>query len=80
MTTLHVRSIPDELYSRIQRLAQKRSRSLSAQVVTLLYDAVDEAERRLEQASALDSIRRRRFVTSPSGDHSLDLLREDRNR
>jgi hypothetical protein len=30
MATLHVRSVPEDLYERIQNLAQSRSRSLSA--------------------------------------------------
>jgi antitoxin FitA len=80
MTTLHVRSIPDELYTRIQRLAQKRNRSLSAQVVTMLSDAAAEEERRQEQGALLGSIRRRRFVPADRTPSSLDLLHEDRSR
>ena len=33
MATLHVRSVPEELYERIQRLAQSSSRSLSAEIM-----------------------------------------------
>ncbi|MGD0613737.1 MAG: hypothetical protein ABSB41_19755 [Anaerolineales bacterium] len=80
MPTLHVRSVPDELYDRIQQLAQTRSRSLSAQVVTMLYDALDEEEHRKEQAGVMTSIRRRRFVPPKKAKTSYELLREDRRR
>ena len=80
MPTLHVRSIPDDLYDRIQSLAQARSRSLSSQVVTMLYEAADEEESRSQQALVLTSIRRRRFVPPVKSASSQDLLREDRQR
>lgn len=32
---LHVRNVPDELYVRIQQLANAKNRSLSAQVISL---------------------------------------------
>lgn len=80
MPTLHVRSIPDDLYDRIRSLAQARSRSLSLQVVTMLYEAAEEEESRNQQARALTSIRRRRFVPPAKAASSLELLREDRRR
>ena len=80
MNTLHVRSIPDNLYQRLQQLARSRNRSLSAQVVTLLSRAVEEEERQREQTVLLDSIRRRRFTPPAQSPSSLDLLREDRKR
>ena len=80
MPTLHVRSVPEDLYTRVQELARTSSRSLSAQVVTLLYEALEEEERRLQQGSALRSIRRRRFAPPEGTPASTDLLREDRGR
>ena len=80
MNTLHVRSVPDDLYKRLQHLAQTRNRSLSAQVITMLEQAVEEEERRKKQEKILASIRRRRFVPPEKSPSSLDLLREDRNR
>jgi hypothetical protein len=44
MPTLHVRSVPEDLYDSGRKLAQLRSRSLGAQVVTMLYEALDEEE------------------------------------
>jgi plasmid stability protein len=80
MNTLHVRSIPEDLYQRLQRLAQMRNRSLSAQVVIMLTQALEEEERQKKQAQTLNSIRRRRFTPPAQALSSLDLLREDRKR
>jgi plasmid stability protein len=80
MNTLHVRSVPEGLYRRLQQLAQARNRSLSAQVITMLAQAVDEEERRLQQSQALASIRRRRFKVPVDAPDSVELLRQDRQR
>ena len=80
MNTLHVRSIPDDLYQRLQLLAKKRNRSLSAQVVDMLSQALEEEELRLKQTSILNSIRRRRFAAPRGSVTSLEFLQEDRKR
>ena len=80
MSTLHVRSIPEDLYTRVQELAQRSNRSLSAQVVTMLYEALEEEENRLQQGRILQGIRRRRFVPPKDAPASVDLLRKDRQR
>ncbi len=46
MNTLHVRSVPDDLYERLQKLAHSKNRSLSAQVITMLTQAIEDEERR----------------------------------
>lgn len=58
MATLHVRSVPEDLYERLQKLAQRQNRSLSAQVITLLYQALQEEENRKRQSKLLADIRR----------------------
>jgi plasmid stability protein len=80
MPTLHVRSVPEDLYRRLHALAQEQNRSLSAQVVTLLERALQDAELRQDQANALQSIRRRRFSPPAQLIDSTALLREDRSR
>lgn len=80
MTTLHVRSFPDDLYQRLQHLANARNRSLSAQVVTMLEAALEAEDRQTKQAQVLTSIRRRRFTPPALSPSSLDLLHEDRQR
>ena len=80
MNTLHVRSVPDDLYNRLQQLAKSRNRSLSAQVITMLAQAVEDEERRKKQTKTLASIQRRRFKAPRNAPSTLDLLREDRTR
>jgi antitoxin FitA len=80
MNTLHVRSVPDDLYQQLQHLAKLRNRSLSAQVVEMLSQAIEEEELRSKQAAALNAIRRRRFTLPEQAPTSLDFLHEDRSR
>jgi antitoxin FitA len=80
MNTLHVRSVPDDLYQRIQMLASQKNRSLTAQVITLLEQAVADEERRVKQAEVLGAIKRRRFTAPKNAPDSLQLLQEDRTR
>lgn len=80
MHTLHVRSVPSTLYNRLRELAQARQRSLSAQVILLLDRAVTDEMKRQEQATILESVRRRRFTPPPDAPEPLELLREDRAR
>ena len=79
MTTLHIRSVPEDLYEQLRELAYARQRSLSAQVITLLEQALREERQRAEQADLLASIRRRRFKPAAAIDSTV-LLREDRAR
>ena len=65
MQTLHVRSVPDELYDNLRSLAQDRQRSLSAQVILMLDRALVEEQRRQEQTEILETVRRRRFTPPP---------------
>jgi len=80
MPILHVRNVPAELYARLKRRAAAQRRSLSAEVITLLEWAVEEAER--TPAATLTSIRQRRFFnpTDAGAPESTQLLREDRER
>ena len=80
MNTLHVRSVPDDLYKQLQQIAHARNRSLSAQVITMLAQAVEDEERRQRQEKVLASIHRRRFTSSGKSSSSLKMLREDRDR
>ena len=80
MATFHVRNIPDDLYLQLHRLASSEYDSLSAEVVNLLTQAVEERERRANQRSILLNLRHRRFVPPVGAPESLKLLREDRGR
>ena len=82
MPTLHVRNIPEDLHTHVRRLAAAESRSLSAQVVTLLAWAVEHDELRREQRALLQGIaqRRQRRRLAPGTPDSTRLLRADRDR
>ena len=80
MRTLHIRSVPSELYLYIQQLAQKSNRSLTAQVINMLKQAAEEEKRREKQKQTLYAIKSRRFQIAEDGPTSLELLREDRVR
>lgn len=80
MPTLHVRNVPESLYERLRQQAQEQNRSISAEVIVLLDQALTGTQD--SQAELLEKIRRRRFfnpnkVKAPD---STTLLREDRNR
>ena len=80
MPILHVRNVPEDLYERIQRRAQTQHRSISAEVLSLLRDALEASER--PQGRILADIRRRRFYrpADAGAPESVKLLREDRER
>ena len=66
-----------------RRLCQRCSkRSVSAQVIQLLDQALQMEETRRSQARVLAGIRRRRvaYAKKPSTPDSVTLLREDRER
>ena len=80
MSTLHVRNVPEDLYESIRRLAQASSRSLSAEVVELLDQAVTEAQRRLRMKELLADMKRHR-IRAPAGAPTAEqLIREDHDR
>ena len=80
MSILHVRGIPDDLYQRIQERAQTQGRSITAEVISLLTQAIEQADS--AQLDVLADIRRRRFFrpAEAGAPDSTALLREDRQR
>ncbi len=80
MPILHVRGVPADLHDRLARRAQARRRSLSAEVITLLTRALDDAERAPGQILAAIKERSRFNPDSAGAPDSTSLLREDRNR
>lgn len=80
MQTLHVRSVPEDLYKDLRNLAQQSQRSLSAQVILMLDRALTEERQRTEQTQILAEVRRRRFIPPADAPDSVKLLRQDRER
>lgn len=82
MSTLHVRNVPQELYRRVRQAAERQNRSLSAVVVELLEEGVEQQSLRTRQRRLMSVIRRRRRRSKPGPDasDSVRLIREDRRR
>ena len=80
MPTIHVRNVPETVYSKIRSLARAEGRSLNAQVVRLLATVARDTATALSVKEALDEAHAIRTSHSgvrrgPSG---LTLLREGR--
>ncbi len=78
MPTLHIRNVPEPVYESIRQLARRESRSLNAQVITLLSAAVTSGTE-THVHSVLERARRLRESQRPGrGPSSLTLLHEGR--
>lgn len=83
MADIRIHGVPDNLYERYKRLAQKHHRTLSAETIFLIKNAVMENEQLEQRWTALARItERRRHLpsTPPETLDSLAMLREDRAR
>ena len=80
MATLHIRSVPDDLHEQLRELARHSRRSLSAETIALLSEALARHQVSSRQAGLLGEIRRRRTHLPPGAPDSVELLREDRER
>ncbi|AFY35232.1 Arc family DNA-binding protein [Calothrix sp. PCC 7507] len=88
MATLYVRNLPDDLYAKLQELAASEHRSINAQVITLLEQALKTEAQQAEDQNRQnvlkvleESRRRRRLNPADFGlPDSTELIREDRDR
>lgn len=90
MAILNPLNIPDDLYEQLQQLAKAENKSIDAQVITILQNALQtktqptEDERRKNVPKLLEQIshrRRRRLNPADFGlPDSTELIREDRDR
>ena len=88
MATLNLLNIPDDLYERLQELAQAEHRSIDDQVITILQNALEiktqqtEDERRKNVLKLLEEsrLRREKLPKDIEWPDSTALLREDRDR
>ncbi|MDA2925541.1 Arc family DNA-binding protein [Acidobacteria bacterium AH-259-L09] len=81
MATLHVRNVPEEIYEKLKKRASAENRSISAQTIALLRNALQRPPR--SPGEILDQIRERSLHYQPQKGRSPDstrLIREDRNR
>jgi len=81
MSALHVRNVPEDLYAELKACAQREGRSLSAQVIILLKQALEQPAR--SQSEVLAAIDARRHLFNPQkvgAPSSTELIRQDRSR
>ncbi len=82
MASLHLRDVPDKVYEQIRALARAERRSLGAQALTLLEEALAERAFRQRGLAALKRMeeRSKEYPRQPDDVDSAVLLREDRER
>ncbi|MEW5768511.1 MAG: hypothetical protein AB1797_13040 [bacterium] len=78
MATLYVRDIPDNLYQQAKKLADAQGRSLSAYVLIMLQQAVEDEKVRQKRSKVLSNIRRRRCCLPSTIPDSVVMLRQIR--
>jgi hypothetical protein len=81
MATLHVRNVPETVYTKIRSLARAEGRSVNAQVVRLLTTVARDAGTTLSVKEALDDARQIRTSRGAKrrGPSGLTLLHEERH-
>ena len=82
MPTLYVENVPADLYASLRARARSNRRSISAETLSLLEQALPTASETRRRAAFYQRIQRLRAgkkVGSP-GPAAEDLLREDRER
>ena len=87
MPTLYVRNVPEDLYQKLQELAASQHRSISAQVLTILEQALSSQTQQAKSETTkpiteilAESRRRRRVNPTDFGlPDSTTLIREDRD-
>jgi plasmid stability protein len=79
VATLYVRDVPEKLYKRLRARARRNGRSLNAEVLELIDEAVlreltsDEITERLAELAA-------EIDLPPDAPRPEDIIREERNR
>lgn len=79
MSILHVRNVPEEIYVALSERARRSRRSLSAEVIALLGQALERGERSVGEILASIEARRKFQPAASGAPSSLELLREDRD-
>ena len=82
MPTLYVRNFPDHLHRKLRERATKSHRSIGAEVVVLVDEALKEEEGREKQAETLLRLAEigRSYKPSPGAPDAVTMVREDRAR
>lgn len=80
MPNLLIRDMPEEVYERLKQRANADRRSIPAEAIHLLTDAITQDENRQKHRQAMASIIERTNYKQTTGVDSLQMLHEDRGR
>ncbi|HEY8843805.1 MAG TPA: Arc family DNA-binding protein [Gaiellaceae bacterium] len=77
MATLHLRNVPTKIYERLRRRAKQNGRSMNAEAVALLEDAVEREDR---TGSITAELRRLANTINlpPDAPRAEEIIRQDR--
>jgi plasmid stability protein len=77
MPTLHLRNVPTKIYERLRRRAKQNGRSMNAEAVALLEDAVEREDR---TGSITAELRRLANTINlpPDAPRAEEIIRQDR--
>jgi plasmid stability protein len=80
MPNLLIRDMPEEVFERLKDRAHADRRSMPAEAIHLLAEAITQEDNRRQHRQAMASIIERTRQKHPTGADSLQMLREDRER
>lgn len=78
MVNITIRDIPDEIYERFNKLAEREGRSLNAEIIVAMEWLMAQDALHQQRTQALQRIITRRRQIPPTDVDSVELLREDR--
>ncbi len=80
MPTLQVRDLPEDIYIKLNMIANEEKRSLAQQTIVLLKESLGlHINNKLRRKALMEKIERRRYPETNGIDH-VNLIRKDRNR
>lgn len=80
MPNLLIRDMPEEVYEQLKQRAHADRRSVPAEAIHLLTEAIAQEDSRRKHRQAMASVMERAVDKHPTGADSLKMLREDRER
>ena len=80
MPTLQVRDLPEDVYTRLNYLAEKEHRSLAQETIALLEEGITTKMRSRERRKKLLEIENPLGIDGNKLLDPIDLIREDRER
>jgi plasmid stability protein len=76
MPTLYLRDVPESLYTRLRRRARRNRRSMNAEAVAILQQALDGD---LAETELMARLRKLQFHVPEGGPTEVELIRQGRD-